>query len=740
MLRILTAPFSCREGTRRLFELALAGENGPDFSGLWYIAPTPVKTREARRLFNQSTGRAAFIPPRFYTPKQLANDLFENFGTANRFPDDLKPLLLAHLRTPLDQPAENTNRFGFTRFLAGSIKEIKQYLPDQSPAALKERLPTLFDRSPDQLQKMLDNLDLMAEYDRFLKRHDFLDSEDIQRAAPKLTDRLEPGPKTLLLDGFYDLTPVEANLLKALLRRSERTIALAYHDPSEPEVYHIPNLFLEFLKDCAPFEICHLKPDPGPGRAAEYCELPDRETELELIAGLIKKAVLTEGVAPEKILVAFPDPAPYQKLAERTFARFGIPLRLEAEIPLDQLAAAEPILSLLACLENDFPRRYLAALIGAPALPRLAPRLRDAFPRLSSRAGLNRGREAWRSLAWRLSRDPVAGDRLQEEGWSDQDLTAFQAELDQLLKVAAGLTRPRQDQLAGFLSRLRALLTKFGWDEFLAGEPETVRESFYSLFNRLEDFGQRLLEDRKIDFVCFARMLRHLLGQAAAGAESEGVAALSFLDTRGLSPERCFVAGLAEASLPRRPAFDPILPEFVKKALGLPERSGHLERERLHFRRLERLPAAGFFSFPRTSGDTLFLPSPFLLDRTRRFPDRPAGLFSRAEVQAAAGRGKPVGRPDEPDLSADPVALEIIKARFGPNQRIRITWLDDYLRCPISFFFERVLRLERTSEPAYSVEPKVWGQLAHEVLEKLHQPGPAEPTGIPDRLVAVLTE
>ncbi|PIP16681.1 MAG: hypothetical protein COX46_00770, partial [bacterium (Candidatus Ratteibacteria) CG23_combo_of_CG06-09_8_20_14_all_48_7] len=385
----------------------------------------------------------------------------------------------------------------------------------------------------------------------------------------------------------------------------------------------------------------------------------------------------------------FPDIERYRHLVARTFFRYGIPVSIPAPRSLKESTPAQTVLSLLTCLEEDFPRIAAVNLFTSPFLPGISGPVRKYINSLSLYAGIIKGRKDWRNIGFYLREDRDRKKAIEKAGLSLEEISGIQQEVNRILKAVIRISRPKQDTLTNFVSRLRQFLGEFGWEEGLDQIDDKIVESIQSLFRLSSDFGSRFFTE-KIGFAEFTKILRHLIDSATYTPEGKGVLAMGPLETRGLFPDYLFWGGLTEADFPRRPGFDSILPEYVKKKMGLPNLSDQIVRERLHFHRLKKTGFHRFFSFPRTSGDKLFLPSPFLYGWKHQLLPRLPGTYSIAEFQIQSGKSE--GRASHFSenrsgvvLKDNPENLAFINQKFGPDAAIWITHLDDYLRCPYQF-------------------------------------------------------
>src|SRR5690606_17879632 len=68
----------------------------------------------------------------------------------------------------------------------------------------------------------------------------------------------------------------------------------------------------------------------------------------------------------------------------------------------------------------------------------------------------------------------------------------------------------------------------------------------------------------------------------------------------------------------------------------------------------------------------------------------------------------------------DPVVLDQLRARYGPEHVWSASQLQTYTRCPFFFLIERVLRLTPLDEAEESTSPLAFGSIAHDILERFY--------------------
>ena len=186
----------------------------------------------------------------------------------------------------------------------------------------------------------------------------------------------------LVLDGFFDFTPVQGEILKYLIPRIPNVIVNVNHDEQNPHIFQPFAATLEHLQSIAAFEIensrASLEPESqlrtrlfNAGQVVnlppEYSEqdktqsdsLPylllecsDRELEIRSIAKEIKRLVLVDGYQLSEIALVMRERAAYADTIVRVFADEGIPCNLERRVEANDIPAIRACGKLFQLLQN----------------------------------------------------------------------------------------------------------------------------------------------------------------------------------------------------------------------------------------------------------------------------------------------------------------------------------------------------------------------------------------------------
>ena len=187
----------------------------------------------------------------------------------------------------------------------------------------------------------------------------------------------------LIIDGFFDFTPVQGEILRQLIPRFPETIVNLNHDDSNPEIFVPFGETIGQLQSIAKFDTVHtqdftatqgvlsslrenlfnpLKSDEvsgevtdGPEFAAReirYLECGDRDTEIRTIAREVKRLVLTENYDLADIALVVRERSSYGPTISRVLLEESIPCNLELRIDAADVPASRAALKLLTLLEG----------------------------------------------------------------------------------------------------------------------------------------------------------------------------------------------------------------------------------------------------------------------------------------------------------------------------------------------------------------------------------------------------
>lgn len=686
-------------------------------------------------LFARILGKKAFIPPLFRTPRQFARALHERYGTTRHFPEELKALLVQRL---LNQPS-----IGSAALFANFITDVKRHIPEEEQPFLYDRLAKLLEGFDEPLKKVLTASQAFLAYNAELNARGWVDDEDIFAQAPKYLKEESFLPRVLILDSFVAPNRLEEKLLAALIERSETVLALGFGSKDDDENYCLAQRFIEFLNSRGLFETTVLAAFlPDRNEHWQLVGFPTIEEEVIGVCRQIRRS-LDQLSAKEKphflseTIVTLPRLDEYLPFLRRLLRQYEIPFTVYPEIRLSSSPPIVAVLELLTAIATDYERIALTAAFSSPFFPALLrlsddqdqkPRERAAraLNSLSCRAGIIKGEENWQKIARRI----IAAEEI-----DPQDLECrFFFEIEERVNQALGLTKKFLQSTESLATQARNLKQFLEAVEFCknlnADEPEELlkdRQELYDILDAIAEFDEEFSQGQpsRVDFV---KLLAHFLGLRTRTPENDqgGVTVVSMAETLGIAPKHLFFIGLTENDLPGPYHSDPLLPDRVRKELGMPDMNWHRDWQRFHLHRtLYSCPSPPFLSFHESRDGKPVLPTPFL-ELTPVQPESVNIIYSEPEHQLWLGASQ--GRRFDDlvtvvDFSNDQEVQRELNQHFGPNKNLSITMLEAYPRCPYRFYIERVLQLATPEEPVFEIESRQWGLLIHAVFGKLYQNG-----------------
>jgi len=183
-----------------------------------------------------------------------------------------------------------------------------------------------------------------------------------------------------IIDGFFDFTPVQGEILRQLMPRIPEVVVNLNHDDANPEIFVPFGETIGQLQSMATMDVVHTRDytsPPGllsqlrenlfnplrssddisaaPEFAAQeirYFECGDRDTEIRTIVREIKRLVLTENYSLADCALVVRKRGPYAYTIARVLAEESLPCNLELRIDAGDVPANRAALKLLTLLEG----------------------------------------------------------------------------------------------------------------------------------------------------------------------------------------------------------------------------------------------------------------------------------------------------------------------------------------------------------------------------------------------------
>jgi PD-(D/E)XK nuclease superfamily protein/AddB-like protein len=677
------------------------------------------------------------------TFRRLADEVAASTGAG------LRPLLSTAQRLALIRAAARHTEL---RLLSGSAARpgfapTLQRLIGELQAALVE---------PDELARAAAELDdggyeeeLARLYAAYVERRAAAGRDDLHSAARRVAASLRRrhaawGERPVLVYGFDDLTEEQLELLAALAGATEVTVAVNYedrealaaraglmarlHEELDGNVECELPFDREYTESATLRQLDKALFEPGAARVAPddgiaLLECAGERGEAEAIGGEIAR-LLADGVAPDDVAIVLRHPESRGLLYAQVLDGFGIPVAVEAHVPLVHTAVGRGLTALARASAPEGSAADLLAFMRArPGVPQ---GIADWIERGIRR---NQVRTAQAAVAdWKAP--PAMLARLREargNGW----LRALAAAARELAEEAHKGQEPVQGQATpgdGGTAvpfeplEVRAAVAAASTLEELAGlesVPGCTPPSPAEALEALEDLHVPLWR----------------------GPTQGRVRVLSPYRVRVARARHLFVASLQDGEFPGAQAGDPLLGDERRARLGIPAlvRQDPGREERYLFHACVSRPTERLWLSWRSSDEDgrPATRSPFVddvLDLLGPTPEQAEEGLKRvhgldrvvfAPIEAPGPRElarslAAFGPRLEPELPG-PLANADIIAELARRDPVGAGTLENWIECPYRWFVDHELAPQRLEpEP----EPLTAGSVVHEVLERLYRDPP----------------
>jgi len=702
-VKVFYVPFNRRNFIEHLLKTAISKTGGNDYSGILCLSPTHLKVKENLKIFYKLTDGAC-IPPAMMTIKQLSKKIYSLYGNKTPVSKSIIPIVISRL---------SGRNMGFSSVIGSFIDELKQYCPYKSIDTVSQEFKKAFEELnvPEEGSKRaMDAIELFRKYQETLSALGLIDDNDVMAECPAIIEKHNYSPSILILDGFYEITPLEELIVKSLIEKAKTSLISIFYDK---KFASITDCFDVFIKNNFKFESAFLEQSSllsmgnkgGDGLA--YTAYQGVDEEIEGIARHIKNQFISGRCRDlGEIAVAFPDLHPYRNSVERTFRRYGIPCSFSASKPLEKAGPFAALMALLESVAEDYPRLQFSRFLASPYIKKNPAIFTEWIPLISLYSGIIKSKNSWLGLSATLStvKNPALREILPE----------MEKELKRTFKKLKPLETLREKGSFRQISEaVRNLLSEL---DLSAGDAAPdAKERISGFLNELSFIDNFIRTDAsaKSGLREFIDGLRHILNAAEAEGEGEGVRVSGLFELRCAEPEYLYLGGLRDGDLPSMPEIDLLLPDNVKTRLGLVNMKKYLNLQHFIFTRLTGSSKNLHLSYPAMEADKLFLPSPFLPWKAGVSERIPGILCMEGKLLRQAGA------PFSAHTKEIAVTSGLVKRQFGEKSGIRVTDIDAFRVCHRKFFIEKILGLEPLKIKEYEIEAILLGTIIHEVMEKL---------------------
>ncbi|MEF3168276.1 MAG: PD-(D/E)XK nuclease family protein [Deltaproteobacteria bacterium] len=550
--------------------------------------------------------------------------------------------------------------------------------------------------------------DLFKAYKRRLLDEHIATRGENYRSAAEAIDRIDLPFDQCVIAGFTALTRAEEKVFASLARRG---IARMVIQEDRQGGFHTRPDFAARLIGVIPgtWERMDGPVTSPPSPHIQIFRAPDLHAELDLARKVMQEIPLPD---TSDMAICLPDPGALVPVLAWLVEETGAPFNVSMGYPLERTPAASLLMKALDAVESEeggacHVPEYLAFLkhpIVMSLTPKDAPETGDLRPVVHAVSQACTERRL-------IYVDPAGLEDIMEYGGAIPP--GLRALLSQVHKK--GLFAPRAARTVREFADALSDLLCFATTNGPAAAHPFGREAIETIIRLLDEAAYSPLGPEPMTAQGFRRLLAHLFRSTPIpfqGSPLAGIQVLGFLETRSLRFRHVLLFDASEGILPGAQDPDPILPDGIRRALGLPARETAVGIVRHHFRAL--VAGAGtvhIFSTEKEDAE----PSRFVQE-----------LIWEEEKKKGAINAVPITSLTEsyrvplPEHRPRPKTNEVLSLLGGFSYSPQA--LDTYLGCPFRFYARYVLGIEEPRPMVQAeIDPLITGEIVHETLEEFYR-------------------
>lgn len=664
-------------------------------------------------------GPRAFFPPRCFSLDQLIDEIArrQNPGFADIDHGDAAFILFGLIRSlgAFERHALAGKGFGdflhWGRHLLSFIDRLDMEGIENSALVNVERNASIGYDVPQSVNELLSNISLIrSEFHRVLAEGRWFTRGTKRIAAVKETDgRVPDDLRRVVFAGLFGLTGGERKILRSFWDAGQATVLLS----GDPEDWPV-------LKDL----VGHLKAKVEYGDAARN-ERPvvnlhaGHDTHAEVLEAY---RILKESPR-KKTAIVLPDADPLFPLLSFVADRTELKCNISLAYPMDRTPVFDLTRAVLAArverrTDGQYPSaRYLAVILH-PFIKNLEPdsNLRSLLVHIE------------RSLSDETGKGPLAGRSLVtlaeiEEAAAALDPSGQAGHLAALLDVHRLFFKNFEnlstvgDVAAALEEALEAIIFKTPVRSYVLSG--TIFESIFGALGSLKGslFSSSPLSDDPADNTRTAcEITLHHLENTTLPFDTHPVEELEIigmLESRNLSFDRVIILDVNEGVLPGPREVSPVIPVGVFETLGIPSPEFTEAIYRYNFYRLTG-SAGEVHLIYRSSEDR---PRSRYIEEILWEEEKSQGRLDVIPIRQTVVTVNLKRQTSPPAIEKTDTILRILAGNaLSPST------LDTYVRCPLLFYYARLMGLERRKTFSGDIEATDRGNIIHRILRDTFSP------------------
>ncbi len=715
--RVIKVPIGFTETAKVLLEQVLPLLKTGKGDRILYIPEIRTQTVFFREVLLHDLGdEAATLPKNLSLPNLLAH------GAPALLRADERVLVLQVLaarnshRLDAVIPKSGHLSIPYAQKILRLFDDLRTYLFPLDVEAVQHTVAERLDTYPYVWERANQTLDFLKLYRAFLYEKNLLDPPEaaiqtLEQGGPDFS-RLLQGVVVILIDGWTHLHPLQAEIARRFLHQAHehgiQIVAALYDIPEIPGLIPAFRLFEELRQTAVPIQFATIQRlDPPKPKAYAFAHPED---EARFVARSIKTLLMDANPAP-KILITMPSVYSFDPTLSRIFLEYGLTYGRQFGPAVTQHPFVRFLLSAIRVIQGNYMRLPMVDLFTSPFFKSFADQ--NELDALTFAHNVIGTRAQWQAFLLNSSSNSEAEVQLHID--SRQILSQF-------LEWASWWETPEERPLSQHLSHLREFLERFA--DLQHVEPLSVLEIVAHALSTLDGLVETL-EDPRLSLQTFYNLLftvlrNQRLPEPEIPPPEYPIQVVGFEQVYHIPHDILFVLNMDERAYPQDTADWLLLPDYVRKDLGLPYRDMLLDQQELRLQAVLRSPRQSLYvSYTAQKDDHPVLPCVFLDDLefqpvTLR-KERRSKILSPVELRISQTSSQEAWDFYHAQVEFDQALIE--KRLRHRLDHLRITDLEKYVRCPRQFFYQSILELEELKEPEPDIKHKEEGNWFHAVMQ-----------------------
>lgn len=244
---------------------------------------------------------------------------------------------------------------------------------------------------------------------------------------------------------------------------------------------------------------------------------------------------------------------------------------------------------------------------------------------------------------------------------------------------------------------------------------------YYITLNRLRDVMKKTPAETEFSLDTMIRIIRQLtsgLSIPFKGEPLDGLQIMGMLETRGLDFENLIICSFNEGIFPKRTFSTSFIPYNLRKAFELPTSENQDAIAAYNFYRLIQRAQRVFFLYDaRTEAGQTGEMSRFAFQLQYHYGVKINVKNLVYDIRFS--EKKPIEITKTPDIQEK---LQKFITGKEDAKAFSASSLNNYIDCPLKFYFSQVERVEEPDEVEENIEANMFGTLLHKVMQDIYVP------------------